>query len=196
MTWATIAVRHEVLAHYARNQSGYPVITMDVPELDASLVAITGAAFAIDSLGRTLNPYVRLPDPLRAKLSDNADCQNRRTRRAGLIVEVFKHAFNVPGPVTQRWQTEIPSLFSLRGAAVHHNAVFNRAPIERTRYHAEAATQAVDLALEVLHSVLPNPKPDQGPELQAWAAANKHIPPLLSGCRVEWKQSRGITAYH
>jgi hypothetical protein len=75
-------------------------------EFQASLVAVTASALALDALyGAAISEQLR-------------GSWSKRPRRAGKIHESLKLAFDT-GPVNKRWAAEFTWLFAQRDAGVH-----------------------------------------------------------------------------
>ena len=144
-------------------------------EFRASLQAVTTAALALDALYVPVKHLAPIPTASRAPV-----CPGKRTARQALIREALKRAFHV-GKLNKRWLEEFKWLFGLRDGAVHYReSAENPAPHPRglsvskahSTYCAEAAKRAVDLLMEVLHSVAEQPKP-QFREAVEWSAGIK-----------------------
>ena len=157
-TWTDLAIRHErhaLRAHESR----------DIYEYRPGLIAITSSAFALDALYGVAKDLI--PDP-GAKGSLGAKIGERVKRGVS------------PGKLAQSWPDRIGDLFRLRREAVHFNEE-TVAPVWHEAYQtnvdpfvirwgADAATSAVDLALEVLDGWARHPSR----YTKAWAA--RHAP--------------------
>jgi hypothetical protein len=137
-TWTDLAIRHERHALRARE-------SRDIYEYRPGLIAITSSAFALDALDGVAKELI--PDP-GAKGSLGAKIGERVKRGVS------------PGKLAQSWPNRIGDLFKLRREAVHfneetvapvwHEAYQTNVDPSVIRWGADAATVAVDLALEVL----------------------------------------------
>ena len=187
VTWFAIALEHERAALAARDRAVSATDEQAMKwalddELHAGMVTIAAAAFAIDAL------YSKLADMLegseRPVLGPDA-------KRSGRIVETFKRALQL-GKIGQAWQKSIPTLFAQRDALVHfkgdlHNAAVHPSgkayvSLESITYRAEAATSAVDLALEVLTTAYRSPRPTLR-AIVTWSSYNAHVPAGLEQSR-------------
>ena len=118
-------------------------------ELQAAMVVVAAAAFALDAL------YVKVDE-----LLDPAERSQAKSSRAGRIAETFKAAFDLGSLGGKRQTPRSPALFDLRDEVVHfrselhesqpHPTGRSNVSRENTVYTVERATWAVDLALEVL----------------------------------------------
>ena len=95
--WAEIGV-----AAYARATPRDPGAAVN-----DCIVAITSAAFCIDSFARDL-PFADPPQPTACSLQGTAH----------VIWDLVRH--NCEAPVPERWHDELHWLFDLRNSAVHH----------------------------------------------------------------------------
>jgi len=155
-------------------------------ELDAALVAIGGAAFAIDGFYGSIAPWIAVPPHLLAAWARN------RTAREDRILESLKLAFGL-GSAGARWQTGLPWLFALRDGKVHPIEVFSAPELhpvmgnvvrERTLYTAENATRAVDLMLEVFATCdVGRLRGESDPRLDDWRTRHEPIIEQLRGTR-------------
>jgi hypothetical protein len=173
-TWMKTAIEQ---AHRARQTRGrltsYPWpqeqspsadwIAMLEQEFQASLLAVTASALALDALyGAAISKQ------LRGTWED--------TGRAGRIHESLKRTFET-GPVNTHWATEFKWLFARRDAAVHseeepqpsarHPLGMNLSP-EYVQYSVEPAERAVTFALSVLRRCVDFPRRGNQ-EAAAWA---------------------------
>jgi hypothetical protein len=133
-------------------------------EFQASLVAVTASALALDALyGAAISEQLRRQGPT-------------GRRRVGRVLESLKHAFET-GPVNQDWANEFKWLFALRDAGVHpeekpkpsaqHPLGMNLSP-EYVQYSVESAERAVAFALSVLRRCVDFPR-SGNQEAAAWA---------------------------
>lgn len=151
--------------------------------MEASMIAVSGSAHAIDALYGTIREQIAVPPEL------SESWERNRTARRDRILETLKLGFDL-GNVTG-WVAEFEWLFGLRDAAVHHEAEFGESvphPSGRTNvvkegadYSVESARRAIDLALDVLARCLTRPKR----ELTVWASKHE---PIVETLR-EWSQS-------
>jgi hypothetical protein len=183
--WFQVAVAHLRVAEEARKRAEAAEDGSDEmglafdDELQATMVVVAAAAFAIDAL------YV--------KLNDMLDPEERRqaTSRVGTIVETLKSALEL-GPRTQQWQQSIPELFDVRDELVHfrgedhpplpHPTGKSHVSRESSFYTVEKATWALDLAHEVLTVAYTSPRAKHV-ALVAWAESVAHVPPYLDELR-------------
>jgi hypothetical protein len=182
--WFQIALEHERAALEARARA---VAAEDGSsemgqafddELRAAMVAIAAAAFAIDAL------YVKVSGMLAPAEHPRFD---EGVKRAGRIVETLKVALEL-GARAQHWQRAIPELFDLRDDLVHFEGQpYETEPQptgksnvsrESVIFTAGAATEAVDLALEVLSVTYSSPRKRHN-ALVKWAESAPHVPPWL-----------------
>jgi hypothetical protein len=115
--WMKTAIEQAQRARQARGRfASYPWspeqsptaewIAMLEQEFQASLVAVTASALALDALyGAAISEQLR-------------GSGSKRPRRAGKIYESLKHAFDT-GPVNEHWADEFKWLFARRDASVH-----------------------------------------------------------------------------
>ena len=133
-------------------------------EFQASLVAVTASALALDALyGAAISEQLR-------------GSRSKRPRRAGKIHESLKLAFDT-GPVNKHWADELTWLFAQRVAGVHpeekpqpsdrHPLGMNLSP-EYVQYSVEPAERAVAFALSVLRRCVDFPRTGNQ-EAAAWA---------------------------
>jgi hypothetical protein len=183
--WFQIAVNHERAAIEARQRAvAAPDGSKEMAEafddeLQATMVVVAAAAFAIDAL------YVKVDE----LLPEEARC--RAGSRVGRIVETFKTACDL-GKRTAKWQESIPELFALRDELVHfrgedhesqpHPTGKSHVSMENSVYTVERATWSVDLALEVLTIVYSSPRKKYA-DLVEWSENNAHVPALLEKLR-------------
>ena len=187
LKWFEIAVEHERAALAARERA---VAATDGSsemgqafndEQKAAMVTIAASAFALDAL------YVKLND-----LLDPASRSPAKENRIGQIVETFKLALDL-GKRTQEFQASVPALFKLRDEALHFQAKPNEpqmhptgksnVALEAIVYRAERATEAIDLALQILTIAYSSPRVTHRAVVE-WAKANAHLPDWLAETRV------------
>jgi hypothetical protein len=164
--WASIAVRQEDFAHQARAELGriYAVGgdwgKAAGAELEASLIAISGAAFAIDGFYGSVKPWSGVTPQLIDLWKDGDTPRHRQ------IIEVFKLGFNL-GPATNLWPKQFKWLFKLRSDNIHYDEdfrlptphpVIGNSTHERMTYAVENAEKAVNLMLAVLTRLVEHPK--------------------------------------
>lgn len=147
------------------------------------MVAISGAAHAIDALYGEIKPLVPMPPELVATWEAN------RTARHERIFETLKRGC-VLGPRTNRWPRQFRALYLLRDPVVHHEirhlpAVphpngLTHVGQEMADYCVENVNASVDLALDVILTALREPKV---PDLQEWASAMTHVPAAIEAWR-------------
>jgi hypothetical protein len=148
-------------------------------EMQATMVVIAAAAFAIDALFVKLDGMLDPVDRCLAK------------KRVGRIVETLKTSLDL-GSGTAQWQKSISDLFDFRDQLVHFRGV-DREPrphrtgkshvsVESSFYTVERAAWAVDLAHEVLTVAYTKPRP-RHKALVGWAASNSHVPAYLDQLR-------------
>jgi hypothetical protein len=174
-TWMKTAIEQAQRARQARGElASYPWSPEQSPsaewiatlerEFQASLVAVTASALALDALyGAAISEQLR-------------GSQLKRPRRAGKIHESLKLAFDT-GPVNKRWADEFTWLFAQRDAGVHpeekpqpsdrHPLGMNLSP-EYVLYSVEPAERAVAFALSVLRRCVDFPRTGNK-EAAAWA---------------------------
>ena len=140
------------------------------------MIAIAASSHALDAL------YGRV----KRELPERPETENRWST----ILEELKRAAYVKGSAGGgRWAKELEWLFDLRNAALHYEEKMTptvphpsgaSSGVENVIYCAEAATRAVDLALEILDTCITAPRP----ELAAWAGPPlAHVPPDLDARR-------------
>lgn len=166
-TWASIAVREEDAARQARAElaHAYPAGgdwgEASTAELEASLVAISGAAFALDGFYGSIRPWSGVSQKLVVLWTQQGLGRHRQ------IFEVFKLGFAL-GPATNHWPKQLKWLFKLRDDNIHFDEdfqppvahpVIGNSTHERMTYAVENAEKAVDLMLEVITRLVEHPKP-------------------------------------
>jgi hypothetical protein len=179
ITWGRIAMQHETMARAARGEaarlpSGSNLGPPLERELDAGLVCVCAAAFAVEAL------WVELVDPARGIVPEDLrdTWKAQRLGRGGRIEETLKLGVdNSALPRTLR--RDLDWLFPARGKVVHfegkvespepHPLGTNVAPVN-VAYSAEAASRAVDLLVQVLTVCRDRPKS----ALETWSASLRH----------------------
>jgi hypothetical protein len=164
ISWARIALKHEAMAHAARQdmqQPGADQSRLLEREADAGLVGICAAAFALEAISRELDELGMVPAATRAAWRKNRLSDDKQ------ILELVKFAVDPKGLVNV-WKRELAWLFGVRGSSVHYRGIFespqlhplgtNVAPSQIT-YSAENTTRAVDLLLGILERCRDKPKP-------------------------------------
>lgn len=194
--WFHIGVAHHRAAQEARkraeaadDRSNEMGLAFD-DELQATMVVVASAAFALDAL------YVKLND----MLAREERCHAKR--RVGRIIETFKAALDL-GKRTAEWQKSIPELFALRNELVHfrgedhppqpHPTGKSHVSRESSFYTLEKATWALDLALEVLTVAYTTPRAKHR-ALVAWSENVAHVPGSLEELRQRQAVDEGRAA--
>jgi hypothetical protein len=173
-TWMKTAIEQAQRAHQARGRlASYPWspehspssdwIAMLEQEFQASLVAVTASALALDAL-------------YGAAISKQLRGSWGNTGRTGRVHESLKRTFET-GPVNKHWAAEFKWLFARRDAGVHaeeeaqpsarHPFGINLSP-EYVHYSVESAERAVAFALSVLRRCVDFPRRGNQ-EAAAWA---------------------------
>lgn len=176
--WADIAVGQERLAHTARREltlaarreAATPTgrgLELSL-ELRPSMMAITSAAHALDSLYGEVRDLA-LPSETATLWRESPRTGPPRSRK---VNEVLKQGFTIGR--ADRFEGRLDTLFQLRDQAVHPETGFNPptphplgvgAAREYVVYRCEEASMAVDLLIEILDLCAHQPKP----ALEAWA---------------------------
>jgi hypothetical protein len=164
ISWARIALKHEAMAHAARQEMQQPGADQSRllgQEADAGLVGICAAAFALEALSKELDELSLVSAATLAAWSRKGLADEKQ------ILELLKHGFDLRG-LTTAWMRELEWLFDLRGSSVHYRGIseppqlhplgMNVAP-SQVAYSAENATRAVDLLLDILERCRDKPKP-------------------------------------
>ena len=178
--WINIAIRDEAAARAARDRvlaaaDSQRRLEAMQDEMQASMVAVSASAHAIDALYGTTRELIELPPGTEERWKKN------NTRRWSRILETFKRACNLGGYATS-WAREFRWLFDLRDAAVHHDSPLND-PVphpagipdlgnvakEMADYELGAATRATDLAVQVAVVMHEQPRREQK-RFADWAA--------------------------
>jgi hypothetical protein len=151
-------------------------------EMNAAMIAVTGAAAALDSFYGEARPKINLPPNLRAKWATEGP------KTAMQILETLKLGFDL-GANGNRWVEPLRELYDLRDPALHHRAKSGppaRHPSGRSDtskemadYTVESGTKSVDLAMEVITFALAHPRP----ALEAWAGGMADVPSDLAAQR-------------
>lgn len=167
--WAEIAIENERRAPEARSQliteadealADGRGLAID-RELRPAMIAIAAAAHSLDALYGEIRDLA-LPAELVASWSRT---EGRRTPRPARINESLKHGCRIRA---DRWGTKLTKLFELRDQAVHPETGFRKTALhplgvnvarEYTIYCCEEASEAVDLLLDVLSTLVEKPKP-------------------------------------
>jgi hypothetical protein len=191
--WFQIAVAHERAARSAREDAiAAPDGSREMgeafdQEMQAAMVVVAAAAFAIDAL------YVKVNEML------DPAARSYAKGRIARIVETFKTAFEL-NKRTAKWQNDISVLFDLRGELVHfrgeahesepHPTGKSNVSRENSVYTVERATWAVDQALEVLTVAYSSPRATHS-AIVAWAESAAHVPAWLEELRNAGPDDRG-----
>jgi hypothetical protein len=185
MTWLQVAADHAQAADQQRqrqlrlgasDEQFGPAMTR---ELQAAMVAISGAAHAIESLYGEIKPLVSIPESVRATWEAN------RSPRQARIFETIKYGCRL-GSRTNTWPRRFDELYLLRDPLVHHelrtrpsvphpNGLTNTSQ-EMADYTVESARGAVDFALDVMLTTIRTARAD---DLVQWADAMGHVPGAL-----------------
>jgi hypothetical protein len=160
ISWLQVAIEHEPFAWKARLEwkSGQQDVPMD-REFKPALIATTAVSFALDALYEAMKPLIS--PPIQA------------ASRWAFIAETLKRA-TVDGRTSSKWPSQIKSLFADRDHAVHFGETF-QAPVPHPRgtnvspelitWSPESASQAVDLGLQVVDTLVRQPRP----AIKQWA---------------------------
>ena len=149
VTWSRIAVRHEAEAWAAREAGDLPA------ELEASLVAATSAAVALEALYYRMAPDVIPEYFAKNQRSSEGSSKNIKTRLAHLVQWSTRRS---QPDLKSRWE----AVLDLRNRAAHppqRETVASLHPTgtytsaESATFHAEAATESVDTLVEVLRLI-------------------------------------------
>jgi hypothetical protein len=153
--WAEIAIEHELIA---REAFAALVANNDADtirhDFQASLVAIAGAAYAIEAVYGDIKYLI--PE------------QPRKNRRHLLLWHAFNQGFGIPASTSSRLLGGLRWLFALRDQAAHpyteaeppqqHPTGLN-ASVETSRFNAVTSGQAVELMLELFGFAAAPPPP-------------------------------------
>lgn len=172
--WLTIARRQAVEAERLASELGQPDRS---GQIMASLVAVTAAAHAIDSLYGAVS-----------KLIPRTRTTAARHRQ---ILEALKLGFSL-GRRQHEWAPELAWLFALRDKAVHHAEGAEAAPFEfdaagaivarsaeSQAYTPGNARRAADLALSIAVYCLQHPKANT----REWAESRRGLCAALTALR-------------
>ena len=153
--WAEIAVEHELVAREAfvtvvANQDGAAIRQ----DFQASLVAITGAAYAIEAVYGEIKYLI--------------PAQPRKRRRQLLLWHAFNQGFGIPVSASNRLLADLRWLFALRDQAAHpyteaeppqqHPTGLNTS-VETSRFNAVTSGRAVESMLELFRFAASPPTP-------------------------------------
>lgn len=147
IVWGQIAIDHEREAREARRRD-------PAYEHLPGLVAIAGAAFALDALYGVARGLIPVEEVDRAE--DGGDEAGRK--RARHVAERLRRGVS-PGRLAQTWPARIRELYKTRDEAMHygerdaspvwHPALQSNIAPQAFEYRLEAAETAIDLMLEV-----------------------------------------------
>jgi len=153
--WAEVAVEHELAAREAfAGIVAHAESDSILKDFRASLVAITGAAYAIEAVYGDIKYLI--PE------------QPRRDSRELYLWHAFNQAFGIPASTSHRLLPDIRWLFALRDHAAHpyteaeppqqHPAGIHTGA-ETSRFNAVTSGGAVDLMFEVFRYAAAPPQP-------------------------------------
>ena len=147
IVWGQIAIDHEREARKARRSD-------PVYEHLPGLVAIAGAAFALDALYGVARGLIPVDEVDRAE--DRGD--EAGGKRARHVADRLRRGVS-PGKLVETWPARIRDLYKTRDEAVHyserdsppvwHPALQSNIAQQAFEYRLEAAETAIDLMLEV-----------------------------------------------
>jgi hypothetical protein len=129
--------------------------------MDAALVGICAAAFALEALSRELRDLGVAPAELEAAWQVKGLTARKR------LLERLKHAVD-PSGLVGTWERELPWLFGVRGGAVHYDSSFEatlphpagtHVSVAQDAYSVENASRAADLLVSILEGCRDKPKP-------------------------------------
>lgn len=176
--WLSIAADHEAAARAVRQESrdrpiGGATVQLVDAELEHSIVAVSGAAHAIDAF------YGATAQMIRVSATERATWDANRTPRAGRILETLKRGFDI-GTHHRQWSADLKWLFSLRDAAVHPTVksqpmARHASGISMPRVDPDfpgAASRALQLSTTILRTCLDAPRSTE-PALVAWCDDDK-----------------------
>ncbi len=143
--WAEVAVDHELIAREAfAGIVANPESDTILRDFRASLVAITGAAYAIEAMYGDIKYLI--PE------------QPRRDSRDLVLWHAFTQGFGIPAPASHRFLADLRWLFALRDHAAHpyteaeppeqHPAGVTTGA-ETSRFNAVTSGRAVELMVEL-----------------------------------------------
>ena len=153
--WAEVAVEHELIAREAfAGVVANPDAGSILQDFRASLVAVTGAAYAIEAVYGDIKYLI--PE------------QPRRNSRELLLWHAFNQGFGIPASASNRLLAESRWLFALRDHAAHpyteaeppqqHPAGVNTGA-ETSRFNAVSSGRAVELMFELFGYAAAPPNP-------------------------------------
>jgi hypothetical protein len=153
--WAEVAVEHELVAREAfAGIVANPESGSILHDFRASLVAITGAAYAIEAMYGDIKYLI--PE------------QPRKDSRALTLWHAFNQAFGIPASASHRLLADLKWHFGLRHDAVHpyteaeppqqHPAGVHTGA-ETSRFNAVTSRRAVDIMFEVFGHAAAPPSP-------------------------------------
>jgi hypothetical protein len=165
ISWARISLKHEAMAHAARQEMQQPGADQSrllMDEADAGLDGICAAAFALEALSRELSELGAIPEATLKAWREAEDWPKAKN----VILEVLAQTIDTRRLYTS-WRGELEWLFDLRDSSVHYEGALappelhplgmNVAP-SQVAYSAENATRAVDLLLGILERCRDKPK--------------------------------------
>jgi hypothetical protein len=170
INWAQIAIVHAREAREHRDQSKAGSLKNILPEMHASMVAVTAVAFAIEALHDDVAPLV----------GRNPDARSGRGRQWAYVLATFCSAT----PAARNWQQEMEWLVSLRDTAVHfhgeshepvwHAGLETNIARENVDFSVESSERAVNFLLAIFTAFF---VPDQqcDPAVTAWGTAHAHV---------------------
>jgi hypothetical protein len=188
VTWVRVVFEHETMAQAARQQAlqhgadhgqalrqgdagkttqhGTDLAQALSRELDAALVGICAAAFALEALSRELGELGAIPQTTLDRWRE-ARKQGQGPAAEDVALEVLSKTFDMRGFVP-RLQGELPRLFDMRDGAVHYEGSFESTrphpvgsdvSVAQDTYSADNCTLAADLLMDILERCRNNPKP-------------------------------------
>ena len=172
--WSYICVDHAKVARRERDAlvAGWAGTSHDaermLAEMNASLVAVAAAAFALEAFHADIAP----------SLGREADARVGRGKARGYILATFREAM----PAAGRWQRDIEWLFKARDAEVHfvgefaplvrHPAIPTNVALETVTFSVEAAERAVDLLIRFWTHLFQGRTVDR---LQSWVSQRDSV---------------------
>lgn len=182
VVWTRIALKHEAMALAARQRAqlhsadwaqaqqgtdteqqtkhGTDMALALGEEMDAGLVGICAAAFALEALSRELDELGIVPAATLAAWKKNRLSDDKQ------ILELVKLTVDPKGLV-RVWTRELAWLFSVRRRSVHYRGSFEATrphpvgtdvSVAQETYSAENTTRAVDLLVGILERCRDKPK--------------------------------------
>ena len=170
INWAQIAIAHSREAREHRDQSKAGSLKNILPEMQASMVAVTAVAFAIEALNDDVAPLV----------ARNPDARSGGGRQRVYVLATFHSAT----PAARKWQHDMEWLVSLRDTAVHfhgeahepvwHAGLETNIAKENVAFSVESTENAVNFLLAIFTAIF---VPDQqcDPAVAAWGSAHAHV---------------------